>query len=409
MSCATPFDAFRVATESLGQELYRRASWRGVWLNLINRGEYTKGTGLTQSTFTVERSEPTSDTEAWVAVQTNPNACNVTWNDTVVGHTERTYSPEQFGLRGPVICQDELIYGFRAEAFLEAYLTQLTKRSRRSIENRLQNTFQHFVPKHRAHSADAGTQYAAGTGAAPSGATINGVPVATCQLSQEMLDEIAAQLNEEGASDPDSSGWINLGDDGPIYPLLIGQRASQEIQLNNSELRQDFRWAEPMALLKRLGATRVIRNFRHVINLFPPRFNFVGNQYVRVNTHIMENKSKGQGAEINPDWRAAAYEGAFVMNPWVFQEEIVRPVNSAAGLNWLPKDYMGEWQFITGGKEITDNTEQGGTDCYDPTKKLGRHFAEYKHANKPIFPAYGRMILFKRCEVTDFDCTTCSS
>jgi hypothetical protein len=398
-----------MATESLGDELYRRASFRNIWLNLIPRFEYPQKTGLTQSTFTIGRSEATSDTESWSAVQANPNSCNVTWNDVQVGYNEVTWAPEQFGLRGPVICQDELIYNFKSDSFLEAYLQQLTKRSERSIQNRLQNIYQHFVPKHRAHSTDAGTQYQAGSGAAPSGATINGVPVATCQLSQEMLDEVAAQLNEEGASDPNSSGWITLGDDGPVYPLLIGQRQSQELALNNSELRQDFRWAQPMDLLKRIGASRVIRNFRHVINLFPPRFNFVGNQYVRINTWRMINGSKGTVADINPDWRTAPYEAAFVLNPWVYNEAVIRPVNSAAGLNWMPKNYFGEWQFLTGGKEITDNTEQGGTDCYDPTKKLGRHFAEYKHAAKPIFPTYGRMLLFKRCETTDFSCTTCAS
>jgi hypothetical protein len=218
MSCSTPFDAFRMATESLGDELYRRASFRNIWLNLIPRFEYPQKTGLTQSTFTIGRSEATSDTESWSAVQANPNSCNVTWNDVQVGYNEVTWAPEQFGLRGPTICQDELIYNFKSDSFLEAYLQQLTKRSERSIQNRLQNIYQHFVPKHRAHSTDAGTQYQAGSGAAPSGATINGVPVATCQLSQEMLDEVAAQLNEEGASDPNSSGWITLGDDGPVYP-----------------------------------------------------------------------------------------------------------------------------------------------------------------------------------------------
>lgn len=409
MSCATPFDALRLPTESLGPELHLRASWRDIWLNLIPRNEYPRETGLTQSSFTIGRSEPVSDTETWAAVAGNPNTCNVTWNDVNYGFDERTYAPEQFGLRGPVICQDELIFNFKPAEFLEKYIQALTKRSKKSVSNRLQNIYQHFVPKHRAHSTDAGTQYGAGTGAAGIGNTINGVPVATCQIDQDMLDEIAAQLNEEGASDPNSNGWIDIGEDGPVYPLYIGQRASQQIQLNNAERRQDTRWAKPMDLLKRMGATRIIGNFRHVINLFPPRFNFVGNQYVRVNTWRMIPGTKGFVAQINPDWRAAAYEGAFILNPWVFTERVIRPVNAAAGLNWPAKSYFGEWQFITGGKEITDNTEQGGTDCYDPTKKLGRHFAEYKHAAHPKFPEYGRMILFKRCELTDYSCTTCSS
>lgn len=418
MACASPFDAFRLATENLNDELYRRASYRGIWINLIPRSEYEQGTGLVQSTFTVGRSEPTSDEEAWSRITGSTvtggvtvgasGACSVAWNDTTWGYLERTYSPEQFGLRGPIICQDDLIFNFNAERFLEAYLQALAKRSQRSLENRLQNVYAHLVPKYVATASFPKTDGGSFTnGVAPTSPTLTGLPVATSQLTQEMLDTVAASLNELGASDINSSGWINLGDDGPIYPLYIGQLASQQLQLNNAELRQDWRWAEPMALIKRIGASRVINNFRHVINLFPPRYNYIAGNYVRINTWLMPSvaphASKGNVAIINPQWLTAAYEGAYVLNPWVFHTEIVRPVNSAAGLNWSPKNYMGEWQFHTGGQEIDENA------CYDPTKKLGRHFAEYKSANRPIFPEYGALIIFKRCPVSNFSTVTCAS
>jgi hypothetical protein len=420
MACTSPFDAFRMATESLSDELYRRASYRGIWLNLIPRGEYKPETGLTQSTFTIGRSEPTSDEETWAkitgsavgcaspGVSGSSGACSVCWNDTQWGYKEQTYSPEQFGLRGPIICQDDLIFNFKASRFLEAYIMALEKRSRRSIENRYQNIYIHLVPKHSATASfpkiDGGVFT---NGVAPSSPSLSGLAIPTSELTQEMLDTVAADLNELGASDPNSDGWINLGDDGPIYPLYIGQEASQDIQLNNAELRQDYRWAEPMALLKRIGATRVIRNFRHVINLFPPRYNFLAGNFVRIPTWVMASTaphaSKGNVAIINPQWKTAAYEGAIVLNPWVFHSEVVRPVNAAAGLNWTPKSYFGEWSFLTGGQEIDEAA------CYDPTKKLGRHFAEVKAAARPIFPEFGRFILFKRCPVTNFGTVTCAS
>ena len=418
MACSSPFDAFRMATEHLQDELYRRASFRGVWLNLIPAGEYDPGTGLTQSTFTVGRSEPTADEETWSRITGSTvtggttvgasGACSVAWNDTVWGYKEQTYSPEQFGLRGPIICQDDLIFNFRASRFLEAYLAALAKRSRRSIENRLQNVYMHLTPKRSATSSFPRYDGGAFTnGVAPSTPSFAGVTPPTSELTQEMLDTVAIELNENGASDPNTDGWITLGDDGPIYPLLIGQEASQDIQLNNSELRQDYRWAEPMNLIKRLGASRVIKNFRHIINLFPPRFNYLAGNWVRINTWLMPSTapyaSKGQVAIINPQWQSAAYEAAIVLSPWVFHREAVRPVNSAAGLNWIPKNYMGEWQFFTGGQEIDENA------CYDPTKKLGRHFAEYKSANRPIFPEFGTTILFRRCPVTNFGTVTCAS
>ncbi len=409
-----------MATESLGEELYLRASFRGIWLNLIPRSGYASGTGLVQSTFTVGRSEPSSDEENWMritgstigcldaATASSSGACSVCWNDTQWGYLERTYSPEQFGLRGPVICQDDLIYNFQAERFLEVYLQALAKRSQRSIENRYQNIYMHLTPKRSAGSTfqriDGGSFT---NGVAPKSPSFTGLNPPTSELTQQMLDTIAIELNENGASDPNTNGWISLGDDGPIYPILIGQEASQDIVLNNSELRQDYRWAEPMNLIKRLGASRVVKNFRHIINLFPPRFNYLAGIWTRIPTWLgattAPNASKGTVAIINPQWQTAAYEAAIVLSPWVFHSEVVQPVNAAAGLTWNPKSYFGEWEFVTGGTIITD------TDCYDPTKKLGRHFAEYKHAARPIFPEFGYTIIFKRCPTTDFGTVTCTS
>ena len=422
MACASPLDAFRLPTESLSEELYFRASWRGIFVNLIMKGEYRQGSGLTQSTFTIGRSEPTTDEECWSRItgstlgctdQSSSTAgssgsCSTCWNDTQWGYKELTYSPEQLGLRGPIVCQDDLIYNFVAARFLEAYITALGKRSHRSIENRYMNIYMHLVPKHSATASF--PKYDGGSltnGVAPCAPSLVGVTPPTSELTQEMLDTVAVDLNELGASDPDTQGWINLGDNGPIYPLYIGQEASQQIQLNNSELRQDYRWAEPMALIKRIGATRVIKSFRHVINLFPPRWNFLAGNWVRIPTWLMAstapNASKGQVAIINPQWLTAAYEGAVVLNPWVFHDEIVRPVNAAAGVAWTPKSYFGEWLWMTGGREIDDGA------CYDPTRKLGRHFGEYKHAARPIFPEFGRLIVFKRCPQSNFDTVTCSS
>lgn len=397
--CVTPFDAFRLATESLPYEIYRRASFKDIWLNVIPRAEYKMGTGLNQSTFTLGRSEPTSDEETWTTISLSTDdvytgSCGVTYNPVEIGFDEVVYHPEQFGLSGPVICQDDLIYNFNAAAFLEGYIQQITKRSQRSVVNRLHVLYRDLTIKSVASTSY--TSYDVRTLT---------MPAATCELSQEMLDQTAVELNEAGAQDPDSSGWITLGDNGPIYTLYIGQQQSQNIQLDNAEFRQDFRWAEPMALIKRMGATRMIKNFRHVINLFPARYTYTGGHYVRVNTWVMANGTKGKVAQVNPAWQAAPYESAVVVHPWVMTEELVKPVNSAAGLSWTPKNYFGEWMWVTGGKEITDPSVG---ECFDPTKKLGRHFAEYKHAARPIFPEFGRYILFKRCGLGDFDCGDCS-
>jgi hypothetical protein len=408
MACDTPFDAFRLATEDLPDEIYKRASFRGLWLNLIRREVYPKNIGLTRSTFTLGRSEPTTDEPAFELISLDDGenytgSCTTTYNDVSVGFDEHTYSPEQFGLKGPVICQDDLIYNFKAERFLEGYIKAITKYAERIIQNRYQAIYSHYVPK-----AVANTDFDFGNAvfSQPSTSPDLTLDESLCELTQEMLDQTAIELNEEGASDGNTDGWINLGDEGPIYPLYIGQWMSKRLLLNNSELREDYRQgSQNNELLKRMGASRVIGNFRHVINLFPPRYTYDDQtgSYTRVPTWVMNAGTKGFVADVNPDWRVAPFEACYVLSPEVWTDEIVKPVNSAAGISFPAKSYMGEWQFVVGGDEIST------TKCFDPLKKLGAHFAEYKHAPRPVFPQYGRMIIFKRCPLNTFECVTCTS
>jgi hypothetical protein len=444
MACTNPFDILRAKTEDLGPTLLVRASWKDPWLNLVPRDSYPKGAGYVRSSFTVGRSEPATDEETWAAIAaidagTNPQgACNLTYNQTYVGLKEDQYKPENFGLMGPLVCQDDLTMYWQSQEFWEKYFQALEKRNRKSIINRLGNVYRQYVPK---ASANSNFQFYAGdfaTQPAPTAvnmSTLN-ANLPTSELLQEMLDYTAVELSEEGADEPNSNGWITQGPDGPVFPLYIGQTMSHRLLLNNSELRSDFNqsfqgWGETNPVIKRLGASRIIKNFRHVINRFPARWTTqqvdttgaqgqgVGYVYgtndgvlKRVPTWQMSTSgtyaTKGQVAIVNPSWRDASlspYESCEVMNPWVMTEEVLMPVNSAPGMKLRPQNYFGEWQFVTGNDALLGIASCTG--IQDPMHKQGRHFAEYRHALKPQFPIYGRMILFKRC-ANSFDTVTCS-
>src|SRR6185503_894784 len=106
---------------------------------------------------------------------------------------------------------------------------------------------------------------------------LTGVTAPGCTLTQDVLDNDAVVLTELGANDPDTNGWLTMGPSGPIYPLYIGMEASSQLLLNNAELRDDYRFAfegkeEANLVIQRLGASRIIKNWRHIINLFPPRW-----------------------------------------------------------------------------------------------------------------------------------------
>lgn len=399
MACPTAFDALPLATEYLSNDLYKRAYPQHVMMNLVPRTEFVRNKGVTQTSFQMGRSLPTTDERSWTAVtadDVDTEICSNSFTSVNVGYTASTFSPERFQLQGPIVCQDTLIYSHNPEQFWAGYLNALAKNSGQELEN---NLLKHYLTQ-----ADKSVATASYPTVSQTNFTL---AAATSELVQEMLDETAIQLNQDGANVPNEDGFLQLTDQGPIYTLLIGQKASRRLFKNNSELRQDVRFAQMgqgdnATLLQRMGAASVLGSFRHLITLFPPRYTYGGGAYTRVNTWQSYNTTKGTAVRVNPAWLTAPYEAAVVLHPWVIKEHIVRPVNQVQSMRWTPKNYMGEWVWKTGGRNI-----QESGDCLDPMEKYGRHFAEYQHAVETIFPQFGRVIIFARCE-GDIETALCS-
>lgn len=402
-------------------------------MNVVPRAEYPPGAGLVRSAFTIGRSEPSTDEETWNAIQTTSGgvfvgSCTTTYNQTYVGYKEVTYVPEGFGLVGPLICQDDLTLYWQSQEFWEKYFMALEKRNTKSIVNRLMNVYGNYATRVWASTNGTVNTVAGNVATQPAASNIDLSELTSlpqCGLSQDLLDQVALQLSEDGADVPDSNGWITQGPAGAEYPLLIGEQASNQILLNNAEIRNDYNmsfmgWGDANPVIQRIGASRVIKNFRHIITRFPPRWGITDgtNALYRVPTWLMVGgdnvpgdstaATKGQVAIVNPAWQnpsIAVIEGCYVLTPWCYTEEILRPVNSAPGMKWTPQDYFGEWRFVTGNDALLGFS--GCTGVTDPTHKLGRHFAEYRHALKPVFPDYARLILFQRCPNV-VSCVTCS-
>lgn len=392
---ANSFDAMKVATESLANTVMRRATHNNLWLSAIPRGTYANNTGLTQTTFTVENSLPTDDTESWNSItlstgaDSNFGACADSYTDANVGFSERSYSPSKFLLRGPIVCETDLLFQHIPKNFLDAYVGELVKRSQKSWENKVISEYMKFAEKHVVSS----------TATLSTDTTIDeledvSLSTTSDDLEQGHLDTLAARMIENGATAGDSNGFINLEANGPVFPLVIGMEASAAIAKNNSDLREDYRYGEPNELLKRLGASRVIGNFRHVPTTMPIRLkhNSTTGKFERVNQYVESSATKGKKSTINPDWRdktVATHEVAIVLNPSVMTTEVVAP--QGYGLSFDPKNYSGDWQWITGGDRI-GATSTGG----DPQGKLGRHFATYMAAWRPVRPEDGAVIIFAR-------------
>lgn len=438
MACPSPFDALRLRVEDLGPQLYQRATWLDPWLNLIPREEYPPGAGLTRSAFEIGRSEPTSEEETWPSIASGMGtdtsggssgsflgSCAKSFTDVQVGYIEKQYGPEAFWLRGPLICQSDLTLHWNSRDFWNKYFMRMEQRNTRSIVNRIQNVYGSFSTKVVGNvdgtvTTTAGSAYSGTT----QGAALNlgTASTPTCGLDQTLLDSQVHPLVLSGATAEDSGGWITSLGSGPVFPLLIGIDASNQLALNNADLREDLRFSyegygETAQILLRLGASRVIKNYRHVITATPPRWGITDSSGVlyRISPWIMQygNTDTGFGkgyvavpnpAYLNPG--IAAVEGAMILTKWAMTEEVLRPISEVNGAKWSAQDYYGEWKFVTGNDALLGM--DGCTGLADPFHEYGRHFAQFKHAFKPVFPDFARLFLFLRCPNQQTTCLTCS-
>lgn len=397
MSCPSPFEALRINTEWLPDTIYRKASQTNAWTGYIQSEEFPRNSGVNQTTFVIGNSEPYSNAEAWTDVTLSANVistmCSQPYVDVDVGYNETNYAPRRINLAGPIICRETLAFAHNPGQFLKQYQNELAKRAKRTWEFELRNQAINLYAK-----AIAGTGFNINTGSPNFANTPS-----NSQLTLDMLDETTQYLIDAGATDADQE-WVELGPDGPIFPLFIGLLAAQRLYTNNQHRRDDVRFADmgmgPNAeLMKRLGATRLIRNYRIVPIVLPPRFNFSMGQYQQVNTYESVNSSEGTVAQISDDYKNAQFECAFVPHPMAFTKAVVRPDN--AGMAWTPTNYMGEWEWLTGGNLISENF------CFDPLKDYGRHFARFMYAPHPIFPEFGVAIMYEVCP-TEFAYAPCS-
>jgi hypothetical protein len=424
MACVDVFQALKMATESLSKDIHRKATHKSVWMNALPKGTYPLGTGLKQTTFTVENSLPTDDQLPWetigatgvsgdIDMDTTAGLCARTWNDVEWGFSEQEFSPERISIRGPQVCQSNLKYRHNVDSFLRAYLEEITKHSKRILENKVANEYmkkarQVTLAGTAADGSDAELVDTDVTSLDIDNHAVDNALVDTVPLLQHHLDQLAIKLIESGATEGDSNGWIELGPNGPIFPLVIGMDQSNQLLkgANVGEIRTDYRESsQANELLKAIGADRVVGNFRHIVVTNPPRFKRKDGPALAGYRRIDENVAlaggeitKGSGTKINPLYTSKSqasgnngiYEAAVVLNPSVMRQLVV-PSSTPGSLGFSPENYSGAWEFITGAYKW------GGADtCEDPSEVFGRHIGMYEMAFEPIFGDHGATVLFKR-------------
>ena len=355
MAVTDVWNGFQQYTEAFAREVYSKPSPPTPFADAINKGVYEPGRGLTSTVFRFANIEPDNDTPTWTPIQTATQtggagaaSCGVTYVPYIGGFDALTYSPVQFGMQGPTLCRTDQYFNYMPEEWLSQYMVRLRKLSSRQYDNFLHQQYSLNIPVAVAQQGFSIDDNAYGPG------NLSALPIATSELTQDMLDLAGDYLVENGATEPDTNGWIFKLDGNLYWTLLISREASRLLFLNNSEFREDLRKAYEgdgaAAPTMNKGEGRwAIKGYRHMINLTPPRYTFANGTYTRVNTWINQSATHGQKPRFNPAWLSAPYEGAFVMSPWVIDAQFIRPASAVDGVAWDPNEYGGgEWKFVTG-------------------------------------------------------------
>jgi hypothetical protein len=340
------------------------------------------GTSLNE--ITVERVLSGDFENAWTNVGlsngTSSNGCVPSPSDLDFGQTVRSWNLQSRSYQTPCICLDDLKTSFEIESQIAKTVTQLTQLTKTVLDNRRRSEYLRLVSKVQ---AGYNTEYA----------TLNAVPVPTFQLAQDQLDTLRVRLIRDGA------GHNSLGKENgvPVLGLITSPETSRALIRNNTELRQDIRYATPSELIAPLGVERSFGGFYHMIDLEVPRFTYSGGAYTQIYPFVQSSATTGLKWEANPAYNNAPYEAAYIFHPDVYEESVqqVGPNIAGASFDDYPYYYSGQFFWLN----IRDAVS-------NPLGKIGRWMGVFTSGSRPIAPYLGRVILHKRC-ANDFGSVAC--
>ena len=398
----------------IGPDIYRKTVDQSPWLKLVKQDAWPDEMGDSVSELVYERSLPYNSDGTiktnWTQLQsssvyqtggtTNGNAIA---NDSPVnstiqfGQTLRNYNLEHTALNSPDISLNDLRFPLRRKEQLSNIMSILTESTAEVWIQRYRDEYtrlaQNKCTATTANSTSTGEDYALGIARLTDGNFP--LPSATAgenlELTQGMLDRIYLNLIRDGAG----ANAYDRVNGAPVFLAIMSPEASDSLIRANADIRQDFRWSNRVnELLAPLGVTRTYRNFHHLIDPFPARWDVVSGVWVRRRPFVPVANDLGairQGFkyELNADYMNAAYEDTVIFVPEVFTSLVAKPISAAGAMEFSPQNYRGEFTW----RNIPDRTN-------NPDGTIGFFRAIFASGSKPVHPQQGYVIRHKRSTVS---------
>lgn len=394
MACDNITDILVRESGRFGTDIYKRIFKRSPWVTLVKRGVFPAAMGETISVLTYERSAPTDAEPTWsdVAVvdQAEGGACLPPATKVAIGSRTRSYNLKRRVLEGPDFCAEEARTVFALADQLNAITDILAQYT--MIEWEIRDRHEYFRNTKHKVVIDSCTPTMTSTSA-----TTYPAVCPTGTLNQGVLNLLRQKLIRDGAAD----SAMGVMDGSPVLTAIMSAETSDRIIFENADIRQDLRWGKPSELLAAMGVERSYRGYFHLIDPYPRRFSCEGGVYTEVPAFATTAVTKGNSAEVNPNWEAIAtapFEETFIFDPEVFHQLIPEPItNPASNFRFDPITYTGDWKV----KNIPDRV------C-NPDNNILYHRGVLAAASKPVHPERGMSIIHRRCAPPCSLLTSCS-
>ena len=201
------------------------------------------------------------------------------------------------------------------------------------------------------------------------------------QVHQDILDEIRQRMIHDGAGEEGAYGMVD-GD--PIFLVVMSHDQQRALIKGNDDVRQDYRYAEPKALLKPFGIGRTYAGLYHAIDRMAPRYNLVGGAWVEVPFYVEDEDGI---AVVNPDYRTAEAEDIIFYHPQVVKKLMQKPISGfGSQTNFKAWNFAGETSWIN----------EYDKEC-NRFRENGYWAARLRAAYLATNPSYGYAVRVLRC------------
>lgn len=364
-------------------DIARRGRISSPWFTMLEKDFFPDEMGFEISRVIYQRTIPSGGSWAPVAASVadgtpNPStACNPTAALLQSRQRLKTAALAQFVMDSDPICITDARTGYRFKDQVREIKNNFEKNVIDLWEDRNRDQYVEALPDAN-KLVFTGGALVGGTG----GDFITTAP--DSQIHQDALDYVRWKMIHDGAGEEGAYGQI---DGTPVFTVFMSSEQQRALIKGNPDIRNDYRWADPKALLKPFGVKRVYGGFYHLIDDKAPRWNLVeGTPDTWVRVPFYSEDTDGS-AIVNPAYESALYEDIIVYHPKVVRQLMQKPLASiGGGTTFRAWGFAGEVQWVN----------EYDKEC-NKYRDTGFWSARLRAAYEPLIPEYGYAIRVLRC------------